>query len=75
MSARERGEVSAAKSVAGFSAPDNLEKIARAMGMVPSQSPVFLKLPHGRIVGNAKPAPGGTAAEPRRWKPNWRPRR
>ena len=58
-------EQALSQSVAGFSAPDNLEKIARAMGMVPSQSPVFLKLPHGRIVGNAKPAPGGTAAEPR----------
>ena len=58
-------EQALSQSVAAYSAPDNLEKIARAMGMVPSQSPVFLKLPHGRIVGNPKPAPGGTSTAPR----------
>ena len=64
-SALTQQEQALSQSVAAFSAPDNLEKVARAMGMVPSQSPVFLKLPHGRIVGNAKPAPGGTATEPK----------
>ena len=53
------------QAVAAAGAPDALEKAARAMGMVPSQTPVFVKVPSGKILGNPKPAPGGTASEPR----------
>jgi hypothetical protein len=53
------------QAVAAAAAPDALEKSARAMGMVPSQTPVFLKVPSGKVLGKATAAPGGTAAEPR----------
>lgn len=51
--------------VAAASAPHALEKAARAMGMVPSQSPVFLKVPSGKVLGKPQAAPGGTSALPR----------
>jgi hypothetical protein len=53
------------QAVAAAAAPDALEKAARAMGMVPSETPVFVKVPSGRILGKPKAAPGGTASEPR----------
>jgi hypothetical protein len=53
------------QAVAAAAAPDTLEKSAQAMGMVPSQTPVFLKVPSGKVLGRAAAAPGGTAAEPR----------
>lgn len=42
------------------SAPNELAKRAAALGMVPSGTPVFLRLPDGRITGSATPA----AADP-----------
>ncbi len=39
------------------SAPSNLAARARAMGMLPAQSPAFLRLRDGRIVGVATAAP------------------
>lgn len=44
--------------VEAASTPGALEAQARALGMVPSQNPVFLRLPDGAILGNPKPAPG-----------------
>lgn len=58
-------EQALSQAVAAAAAPDVLERSARAMGMVPSQTPVFLKVPSGRVLGKATAAPGGTAAEPR----------
>jgi hypothetical protein len=51
--------------VAAAAAPDVLEKSARSLGMVPSQTPVFLKVPSGKVLGNPKAAPGGTGTVPK----------
>lgn len=58
-------EQALSEDVAAAAAPESLEQRARALGMVPSQTPVFLTLPSGKIVGKAKAAPGGSASEPR----------
>jgi cytoskeletal protein RodZ len=57
-------EQALSRTVAAAGAPNALEKAARAMGMVPSQTPVFIKVPSGKVLGQPKAAPGGTAAEP-----------
>jgi hypothetical protein len=51
------------RSIADAAAPDALEQKARAMGMVPSESPVFLN-PDGSIVGKPKAARGSTSQPP-----------
>ena len=51
------------RSFADAAAPDALEQKARAMGMVPSESPVFLN-PDGSIVGKPKSARGATSQPP-----------
>jgi len=51
------------RSIADAAAPDALEQKARAMGMVPSESPVFLN-PDGSIVGKPKAARGATSQPP-----------
>jgi cytoskeletal protein RodZ len=48
--------------VAASAAPDALEKSARALGMVPSETPVFLNIRNGRVLGRPKAAPGRKAA-------------
>lgn len=58
-------EQTLSQAVAAAAAPDALEKAARSMGMVPSQNPVFLKLPKGKVLGKATPAAGGTTVEPK----------
>lgn len=58
-------EQALAQTVAAAGAPDVLEKAARAMGMVPSETPVFVKVPSGKVLGQPKAAPGGTASAPR----------
>jgi hypothetical protein len=58
-------EQTLSQAVAAAAAPDSLEQQARALGMVPSETPVFLRLPNGKIIGNPKAAPGGTASMPR----------
>lgn len=57
-------EQALSQTVAAAAAPETLERAARAMGMVPSQNPVFLKLPKGKVLGKPTAAPGGTAAVP-----------
>ena len=52
------------EAVTAASAPELLEQQARDLGMVPSVSPVFLKVPSGRVLGKPKAAPGGTASVP-----------
>lgn len=58
-------EQALAAAVASAAAPQALERSSRALGMVPSQTPVFLSLPGGKVIGKPKAAPGGTAALPR----------
>ena len=40
--------------VAGAAAPESLEQRARALGMVPSETPVFLSVPSGKVLGKAE---------------------
>ncbi len=51
------------RQIADAAAPDALVQKARAMGMVPSENPVFLN-PDGSIVGSPKPARGATSTAP-----------
>ena len=57
-------EQALSEAVAAAGAPQLLEQRARDLGMVPSDTPVFLNLPRGTIVGEPKAAPGGTSAIP-----------
>ena len=56
------------EQVGALSAPTALESKARALGMIPTDSPVFLSVPGGRVIG--KPAPAGVAAEKKEKKKN-----
>jgi hypothetical protein len=56
-------EQALSRSIAAAAAPDALEQKARDMGMIPSESPVFLN-PDGSIVGKPKPARGSTSQPP-----------
>jgi hypothetical protein len=51
--------------VAAAGAPESLEQRARSLGMVPSENPVFLSVPSGRVLGKPKPAGGATSSIPR----------
>ncbi|PHX61304.1 MAG: hypothetical protein CK552_01315 [Actinobacteria bacterium] len=57
-------EAALTQVVEAASTPGALESQARALGMVPSQNPVFLRLPDGAILGNPKPAPGRPVTNP-----------
>jgi hypothetical protein len=46
------------EQVEAVGAPAVLEANARALGMVPSETPVFIEVPDGRILGKPKAAPG-----------------
>ena len=58
-------EQTLAEAVAAAAAPENLEQQARAMGMVPTDTPVFLSVPSGEVIGNPKPAAGARSSVPR----------
>jgi len=58
-------EQTLAELVAAAAAPEALEQSARALGMVPSENPVFLRLPGGRVLGKPKAAGGATSVTPR----------
>lgn len=53
-----QSEQSLAETVAAAAAPKALEREARTLGMVPSENPVFLQVPSGRVLGKPKPAGG-----------------
>lgn len=55
-------EEALAQQVARAASPVVLEQRARAMGMVPSPSPAFLRVTDGTVLGKPKPAPGSAAA-------------
>ena len=44
------------EQVAALSAPTVLEAKARSLGMVPTDSPVFLSVPDGKVIGQPAPA-------------------
>jgi len=44
------------QQVAAAESPQRLERRARALGMVPSVNPVFLRLADGKVLGEATPA-------------------
>lgn len=50
-------EESLARAVQQAEAPREVEKRARALGMVPAAAPVFLRLSDGKILGTPVPAP------------------
>jgi hypothetical protein len=51
------------EQVAALAAPTLLESKARALGMVPTDSPVFLSVPDGKVIGQPAPAAPAIAAE------------
>lgn len=55
-------EESLARAVQQAEAPIEVEKRARALGMVPAAAPVFLRLSDGAILGEPVPAPEPTGA-------------
>ncbi len=59
-----QNEQSLAEGVAAAAAPKALEREARSLGMVPSENPVFLQVPSGRVLGSPKPAGGARSALP-----------
>ena len=49
-------EAMLSEQVAAAAAPEALESAARGLGMVPSERPVFLTVPDGKVLGKPKPA-------------------
>ena len=49
-------EATLSEQVAAAAAPETLEAAARGLGMVPSERPVFLTVPDGKVLGKPKPA-------------------
>jgi cell division protein FtsB len=58
-------EQTLSEAIAAASAPEALEQQARSLGMVPSENPVFLRLPGGKVLGKPKAAGGATSVTPR----------
>lgn len=58
-------EQTLAEVVAAAAAPENLERQARSLGMVPSENPVFLNVTTGKVLGKPKPAAGSRTSVPR----------
>jgi hypothetical protein len=58
-------EQTLSEQVEAAAAPESLEQQARSLGMVPSENPVFLSVPSGRVLGKPKPAGGATTSFPR----------
>ncbi|MHB0927346.1 MAG: hypothetical protein ACYC3W_00245 [Candidatus Nanopelagicales bacterium] len=62
----EAAQQAAQQALAMLASPGNLEARARAMGMVPAASPVFLRLADGKVLGKpeaaqAQPEPSSVA--------------
>lgn len=58
-------EQTLAEAVAAAAAPESLEAQARALGMVPTENPVFLDVTTGAVLGKPKAAGGATSSVPR----------
>ena len=68
-------EAMLSESVSAAAAPVALEGRARAMGMIPTERPVFLTVPDGKVLGKprlagTKKRPAGSAAVDARPKPS-----
>ncbi|HEY8457918.1 MAG TPA: septum formation initiator family protein [Actinopolymorphaceae bacterium] len=62
----EDRETALRQQVARLKAPESLDRRARALGMVPNQNPVFLRLSDGAVLGSAEPAqPAAPPPQPR----------
>jgi hypothetical protein len=48
--------------IADISSPNSLAAAARRLGLVPSGTPAFIKLPDGRVLGVPQPATGAPSA-------------
>lgn len=55
----EAATQAAQQSLSLLASPGNVEDRARAMGMVPQASPVFLRLSDGKVLGDPTPATRG----------------
>jgi len=58
-------EQTLSEAVAAAAAPESLEEQARALGMVPTETPVFLDVTSGEVLGKPKPAAGARSSVPR----------
>jgi cell division protein FtsB len=56
--ALDRQEQDLKKQIAEYEAPNNLAAQARRLGLVPADSPAFIRLPDGRVIGVPRPAGG-----------------
>lgn len=54
----DRQEQDLKQQIANYEAPNNLAAEARRLGLVPADSPAFIRLPDGRIIGVPRPAGG-----------------
>jgi hypothetical protein len=58
----DRTEDQMNRRLADFDSPSNLAAAARRLGLVPADSPAFIKLPDGKILGVPRPASGQPSA-------------
>jgi hypothetical protein len=56
--ALDRQEQDLNQKIADYESPGNLVAAARQLGLVPADSPAFIRLPDGRIIGVPQPAGG-----------------
>jgi len=57
-SALDRQEQDLKQRIANYESPNNLAAQARRLGLVPAESPAFIRLPDGRLIGVPQPAGG-----------------
>lgn len=58
----DRTEDQMNRRLADFGSPSNLAASARRLGLVPADSPAFIKLPDGKVLGVPRPASGQPSA-------------
>lgn len=58
----DRQEQELNQNIADLASPNNLAAAARRLGLVPSGTPAFIKLPDGRVLGVPQPATGKPSA-------------
>lgn len=63
----EAAQQLAQQTLAMLASPGNLESRARAMGMVPVSSPVFLRLADAKVIGSPEPASYQVAPKSVQW--------
>jgi cell division protein FtsB len=58
----DRQEQELNQNIADLESPNNLAAAARRLGLVPSGTPAFIKLPDGRVLGVPQPSGGQPSA-------------